>query len=149
MISRSSAGLVQLVAPDDQRLEGKRALTEPGNHRFAAGLDTLGDGDFAFAREKLHGAHLAQIHAHRIVGAIGRLLLLAGCKCGAASRREFAAFAFALVGAVIVVAGGSLLGFLSSMTLMPMSESMDIVSSICSEVTSSEGRTELSSSMVT
>lgn len=45
-------------------------------------------------------------------GAIGRLLLLAGCKCGAASRREFAAFAFALVGAVIVVAGGSLLGFL-------------------------------------
>ena len=32
---------------------------------------------------------------------------------------------------------------------MPMSESIDMVSSICSEVTSSEGSTEFSSSMVT
>ncbi|MNV88100.1 hypothetical protein D3C71_1822770 [compost metagenome] len=37
----------------------------------------------------------------------------------------------------------------SSTTLMPMSDSIAIVSSICSEVTSSEGRTEFSSSMVT
>ncbi|MCY1226637.1 hypothetical protein D9M72_388790 [compost metagenome] len=37
----------------------------------------------------------------------------------------------------------------SSITLMPMSDSIAIVSSICSEVTSSDGRTELSSSIVT
>ena len=37
----------------------------------------------------------------------------------------------------------------SSTTLMPMSESIDMVSSICSEVTSSDGSTEFSSSMVT
>ncbi|MNL74396.1 hypothetical protein D3C87_2000310 [compost metagenome] len=37
----------------------------------------------------------------------------------------------------------------SSTTLMPMSESMAMVSSICSEVTSSDGRTEFNSSMVT
>ena len=47
----------------------------PGDHRFAAGLDALGDGDFALARQKLDRAHLAQIHAHGIVGAVGRLLL--------------------------------------------------------------------------
>ena len=43
----------------------------PVDHRLAAGLDALGDGDFAFARQKLHLPHLAQIHAHRIVGAVG------------------------------------------------------------------------------
>ena len=40
------------------------------DHQLAAGLDALGDGDFAFARQKLDRAHLAQIHAHRIVGAV-------------------------------------------------------------------------------
>jgi hypothetical protein len=44
----------------------------PGDHRLAAGLDALGDGDLALARQQLHRAHLAQIHAHRIVGAVGR-----------------------------------------------------------------------------
>ncbi|MNE76656.1 hypothetical protein D3C80_1729050 [compost metagenome] len=37
----------------------------------------------------------------------------------------------------------------SSITLMPISDSIAIVSSICSEVTSSDGRTEFSSSIVT
>ena len=45
----------------------------PGDHRFAAGLDALGDGDFALARQQFDRAHFAQIHAHRIVGAFGRL----------------------------------------------------------------------------
>ena len=31
-------------------------------------LDALGDFHFAFAREQRHGPHLAQIHAHRVVG---------------------------------------------------------------------------------
>ena len=47
----------------------------PGDHRFAAGLDALGDGDFALARQQFDRAHLAQIHAHRVIGTIGRLLL--------------------------------------------------------------------------
>ena len=32
-------------------------------------LDALGDADLAFARQELHGAHLAHVHAHRIGGA--------------------------------------------------------------------------------
>ena len=48
------------------------------DHQFAAGLDALGDGDFAFARQQLDRAHLAQIHAHRIVGAVILLARLAG-----------------------------------------------------------------------
>ena len=69
---------VELVAPDDDGLEGERAFAETCDHRLAAGLDALGDGDFALAREQLDRAHLAQIHAHGIVGAFGRLFLL-GC----------------------------------------------------------------------
>src|SRR5262249_2451145 len=64
---------VELVAPNDDGLEGERALAQAGDHRFAAGLDALGDGDLALARQKLHRAHFAQIHAHRIVRALGRL----------------------------------------------------------------------------
>src|SRR6267143_759916 len=40
----------------------------------AAGLDALGDRNLALEREQLHRAHFAQIHAHRIVRALGRLL---------------------------------------------------------------------------
>ncbi len=76
MISRSRIfEFVELVAPDDDGLEGQRAFAEARDHRLAAGLDALGDGDFALARQKLDRAHLAQIHADRIVGAIGRLFL--------------------------------------------------------------------------
>ncbi len=64
---------VQLVAPDDDGLEGQRAFAQAGDHRLAAGLDALGDGDLALAREQLHRAHVAQVHAHGIVGALGRL----------------------------------------------------------------------------
>ena len=63
----------ELVAPDDDGLEGQRALAQPLDHRLAAGLDTLGDGDLALAAQQLHRAHLAQIHAHRIVGAVAAL----------------------------------------------------------------------------
>ena len=61
---------VERVRPGDDGVEGDRALAEPQDHRVAAGLDALGDGDFAFAAEQLDRAHLAQIHAHRVVGAI-------------------------------------------------------------------------------
>ena len=72
-VAEQNLAFVQLVAPDDDGLEGERAFAQPGDHRLAAGLDALGDGDLALARQKLDGAHLAQIHAHRIVGALGRL----------------------------------------------------------------------------
>src|SRR6185312_2711667 len=39
-----------------------------------AGLDALGDGDLALAREQFDRTHFTQIHADRIVGALGRLL---------------------------------------------------------------------------
>ena len=47
----------------------KRALAQRLEHRVAARLDALGDLDLALAREQLDRAHLAQVHAHRIVGA--------------------------------------------------------------------------------
>ena len=74
-LAQQDLGFVELVAPDDDGLEGQRAFAQPRDHRLAAGLDALGDGDFALARQKLDRAHLAQIHAHRIVGAVGRLFL--------------------------------------------------------------------------
>jgi hypothetical protein len=72
-VAQQDLGFVELVAPDDDGLEGQRALAQALDHRLAAGLDALGDGDLAFARQQLDGAHLAQIHAHRIVGAVDRL----------------------------------------------------------------------------
>src|SRR6185503_9777730 len=57
---------------DDDRLEGERAFAQSRDHCLAAGLDALGDRDFALAREQLDRAHLAQIHAHGIVGALAR-----------------------------------------------------------------------------
>ena len=37
-------------------------------HAHLPALDALGDFHFAFARQQRHGAHLAQIHAHGVVG---------------------------------------------------------------------------------
>ena len=74
-VAQQNLAFVQLVAPDDDGLEGERALAQPCYHSLAACLDALGDGDLALAGEKLDRAHLAQIHAHRIVGALGRLCL--------------------------------------------------------------------------
>src|SRR5436190_1867213 len=41
----------------------------------AAGLDALGDRDLALARQQLDRAHLAQVHAHRVVGAADILVV--------------------------------------------------------------------------
>ena len=77
-VAQEDFAFVQFVAPDDDGLEGERAFAQARDHRLAAGLDALGDRDFALAREQLDRAHLAQIHAHGIVGALGRLFLLGG-----------------------------------------------------------------------
>ncbi len=61
----------------------------PGDHRLATGLDALGNGDLALARQQLDAAHLAQIHAHGVVGAVGRLFLLGGGECLLAGLDEF------------------------------------------------------------
>ncbi len=73
--AQQNVGIVQLVTPDDDRLEGQRAFAKPGDHGLATSLDALCNRDFAFARQKLDGPHFAQIHAHRIVGTVGRLFL--------------------------------------------------------------------------
>ncbi len=62
----------------DDRVEGDRGFAETQDHRVAAGLDALGDRDLALAAEQLDRAHLAQVHAHRIVGAVDDFLLLVG-----------------------------------------------------------------------
>ena len=75
-VAQEDFSFAQFVAPDDDGLEGQRAFAQSGDHRLAAGLDALGDGDFALAREQFDRAHFAQIHAHGVVGALGGFLLL-------------------------------------------------------------------------
>ena len=72
-VAQEHLAVVELVAPDDDGLERQRALAQAGDHRLAAGLDALGDGDFALAGEQLDRTHFAQIHAHGIVGALAGL----------------------------------------------------------------------------
>ena len=52
-----------------QRANGQRVLADAADHHVAAGFDALGDRDLALARQQLDRAHLAQIHAHGVVGA--------------------------------------------------------------------------------
>ena len=89
-VAKQDLAGVELVAPDDDRLEGQRRFAEPRDHRLAAGLDALGDGDLALAGEKLDRAHLAEIHADRIVGAVGRLARRLGGDRGRRRLGEFA-----------------------------------------------------------
>ncbi len=64
------------------------------DHHLAAGLDALGDGDLALARQELDRAHLAQIHAHRVVGAADILVveIAGGGRFGLAVARLAAGF---------------------------------------------------------
>ena len=79
-VTQENLGFVELVTPNDDRLEGQRALAQPRNHRLAAGFDALGDRDFAFAREQLDRPHLAQIHADRVISAFAGLGLFGLCR---------------------------------------------------------------------
>ena len=72
-VAKEDLSFVQFVAPDDDGLEGQRAFAQACDHRLAAGLDALGDRDFALARQQFDRAHLAQIHADGIVGALAGL----------------------------------------------------------------------------
>ncbi len=129
---------VERVAPVDQRAHGQRAFADAADHHFAAGLDALGDRDLAFARQQLDRAHFAQIHAHRIVGAAD--IGLVDIAARRAARRPRCPRSSASASASS--ASPSSL----STTLMPSSDSMVIVSSICSEDTWSAGSAAFSSS---
>ena len=114
-VAQEHPALDELVAPDDDGLEGERALAQARDHRLAAGLDALGDGDLALARQKLDRAHLAQVHADRIVGAVGRLLGRGLADDDGAGRRrldELAALGLLVVAAVGALRGLALLGLL-------------------------------------
>src|SRR6185437_4668692 len=68
-VAQQHLALDQRVAPTDKGTDRERALADAADHHVAAGLDALGDRDLALARQQLDRPHLAQIHAHGIVGA--------------------------------------------------------------------------------
>ena len=135
-LAQQDAAVGELLAPDHDGLEGQGALAQAADHGVAAGLDALGDGDLALAGEQLDRAHLAQVHAHGIVGAVEGALLVGRPRRRRSPRAPRPRSPSA--------ASSS-----ASTTLTPISESMARVSSIASEVTSSDGSTLFSSSMVT
>ncbi len=77
-LAQQDAAAAQLLAPDHDGFEGQRAFAQAADHGVAAGLDALGDGDLALAGEQLDRAHLAQVHAHRVVGAVVGAFLVGG-----------------------------------------------------------------------
>src|SRR3546814_14909089 len=68
-VAQQDAALDERLAPRQQGADGQRALADAADHLLAAGLDSLGDGDLAPARPQFPRAHLAQLHAPRVVGA--------------------------------------------------------------------------------
>src|SRR6185312_2275824 len=71
-------GLLELVAELEDLLDGDRRVEHDLQHAPLAFLDALGDLDLAFAREQRDRAHLAQVHAHRVVGLRIALVVLFG-----------------------------------------------------------------------
>ena len=71
---------------EDDRVVGER-LVDLG----LALLDALGDAHLALAVEELDGAHLAQVHAHRVVGLLDGLAGLLGRLGGVGAPRRRAA----------------------------------------------------------
>ena len=125
------------------RLEGERAFAQAGDHHLAAGLDALGDGDFALARQQLDRAHLAQIHAHRIVGAVGGFGVRVATAFGGRPRRA-RRLRLVFLGRRSSASASSGLFALDDVDAHLVEHRM--MSSICSEETSSDGRTAFSSS---
>ena len=59
----------QFVAPFGNGFQRHRVFAETANHHGFSGFDAFGYGNFAFARQKLDGAHFLQVHPHRVVRA--------------------------------------------------------------------------------
>src|SRR5215472_10983984 len=53
-VAREDLPLVQLVAPDNDRLEGERTFAEPADHGLTSGLDASRDRNLALARQQRH-----------------------------------------------------------------------------------------------
>ena len=95
-IAQQNLAFVQFIAPDDNRLKCQRAFAQACNHSFATRLNALGNRYFAFARQQFHGTHFAQIHAHRIIRAVGAGGRFGGFgDCG--SSRAFSGLGFIVV----------------------------------------------------
>ncbi len=69
--------LLEALADLDDLLDGDRRVKHGVEHFLLAVLDALGDLHLALAGEQRDRPHLAQVHAHRVVGlGVGVLLLL-------------------------------------------------------------------------
>ena len=64
--------VAQILAHLQQFLQNQRRPRDRLQHQQLSAFNALGDGHFAFARQQRHRAHLAQIHAHWIVGLLER-----------------------------------------------------------------------------
>ena len=105
-LAQQDLGVHQLIAPNDDRLEGQRTLAQARHHRLAAGLDALGDGDLALTREQLDRAHVAQVHAHGIVRALRRLGTRLHDRGNGRGDRYRTAAGIAIIGPVLAVRSG-------------------------------------------
>ena len=90
-VAQQHLSFVEGVAPTDDRAHRQRAFTDAADHHLAAGLDALGDRDLAFARQQLDRTHLAQIHAHRIIGAADIVVVEIAADLASASSASAAA----------------------------------------------------------
>ena len=75
-VAQEHRPVVERVVPGQNGTQSQRALADRADHAFAPGLDPLGDGDLALARQQLDAAHFAQIHPHRVVRAPEILVLV-------------------------------------------------------------------------
>ena len=101
MSRRQDLVLDEGVVPGHQGLGGQRALADAADHLLTAGLDALGDGDLALARQELDRAHLAQIHPHGVVGSADVLVVDVARSRAAAGL--LAGFLFLFVGRVFLL----------------------------------------------
>ena len=128
--------VVEVVRPVDDRVEGDRAFAQAPDHRVAAGLDALGDGDLALAAEQFDRAHLAQVHADRIVGAVDRFLLdrRGGARAAVVERIDL------VLGFLFGSSSSSSPASTASTMLIPISLSAEVMSSIWSESNLARGQ---------
>src|SRR3546814_6798126 len=65
-VAQQDAALDERLAPRQQGADGQRALADAADHLLAAGLDALGDGDLALARQQFHRAHRSEEHTSEL-----------------------------------------------------------------------------------
>ena len=93
--------VLELIAHRHDRAGDRRRAGDRLDDRELAALDALGDLDFALAGEEGHRAHLAQVHADRVVGLVERAgrqveLELLGPFAGAVEQLVFAILLFGI-----------------------------------------------------